>query len=82
MAGNPYSVHCHPSQDVLWRHWTFSPRSLLPHNKRVIIRSLLGAARLTTSECSSQSRRQASLPPVLLLIRSILFQSNILHYIY
>jgi hypothetical protein len=37
----------------------------------MIIRRLLGAARLTTSECSSQSRRQASLPPVSLLIRSI-----------
>ena len=37
---------------------------------RMIIRRLLGASRLTTSECSSQSRRQASLPPVLLLIRS------------
>jgi hypothetical protein len=38
---------------------------------RMIIRRLLGAARLTTSECSRQSRRQASLPPVSLLIRSI-----------
>jgi hypothetical protein len=38
---------------------------------RMIIRRLLGASRLTTSECSSQSRRQASLPPVLLLIRSV-----------
>jgi hypothetical protein len=38
---------------------------------RMIIRRLLGAARLTTSECSSQSRRQASLPPGSLLIRSI-----------
>jgi hypothetical protein len=37
---------------------------------RMIIRRLLGALRLTTRECSSQSRRQASLPPVLLLIRS------------
>jgi ribosomal protein S27AE len=36
----------------------------------MIIRRLLGASRLTTSECSSQSRRQSSLPPVLLLIRS------------
>jgi hypothetical protein len=40
-------------------------------NKRMIIRRLLGAPRLTTSGCSSQSRRQASLPPVSLLIRSI-----------
>jgi hypothetical protein len=38
---------------------------------RMIIRRLLGAARLTTSGCSSQSRRQASLPPVSLLIRSV-----------
>jgi len=38
----------------------------------MIIRRLLGAAHLTTSECSSQARRQASLPPVLLLIRSIM----------
>jgi hypothetical protein len=30
------------------------------------------ASRLTTSGCSRQSRRQASLPPVLLLIRSIM----------
>jgi hypothetical protein len=36
----------------------------------MIIRRLLGALRLTTSECSRQSLRQASLPPVLLLIRS------------
>jgi hypothetical protein len=38
---------------------------------RMIIRRLLGALLLTTSGCSSQSRRQASLPPVSLLIRSI-----------
>jgi len=37
---------------------------------RMIIRRLLGALRLTTSGFSSQSRSQASLPPVLLLIRS------------
>jgi hypothetical protein len=36
----------------------------------MIIRRLLGALRLTTSGSSSQSRSQASLPPVLLLIRS------------
>jgi hypothetical protein len=36
----------------------------------MIIRRLLGALRLTTSGSSSQSHRQASLPPGLLLIRS------------
>ena len=36
----------------------------------IAIRRLLGALLLTTSECSSQSRRQASLPTVLLMIRS------------
>jgi hypothetical protein len=39
---------------------------------RMIIRRLLGALRLTTSGCSRQSRRQEILPPVLLLIRSII----------
>jgi len=34
------------------------------------IHCLFGAKRLTTSELSRQSRQQASLPPVLLLIRS------------
>jgi len=36
----------------------------------LVIRRLLGALRLTTSGSSSQSRSQASLPPVFLLIRS------------
>jgi len=35
----------------------------------IIRRLLLGALRLTTSGFSSQSRSQASLPPVLLLMR-------------
>jgi hypothetical protein len=36
----------------------------------MILRSLLGALRITTSGSSSQPRSQASLPPVFLLIRS------------
>jgi len=40
------------------------------------IRRLFGAKRLTTSEFSIQSRRQTSLPPVLLLIRSALYEKN------
>jgi len=42
----------------------------------MIIRGLLGASRLTTSGCSRQSLRQASLPPVLLLIRSDYVESR------
>ena len=39
---------------------------------RITIRLWFGAPRLTTRECSRQSRWQASLPSVLLLIRSAL----------
>jgi hypothetical protein len=44
--------------------------SLPRQSLRMNIRRLLGAKRLTTSGFSRQSRRQTSLPPVLLLIRS------------
>ena len=37
---------------------------------------LLGAKRLTTSGCDRQSRRQTSLPPVLLLIRNAFASMN------
>jgi len=48
---------------------------------RIAIHCLSGAPRLPSSECSSQSRRQASLPPVLLLIRSAFCsKSDILYY--
>jgi hypothetical protein len=42
----------------------------------MMIRGLLGAARITTSGCSSQSRRQAILPPVSLVIRSVMWTNE------
>ena len=51
-------------------NWLSRPRAAST-TLRMTTHRLLGATRLTTSGCSSQAHRQASLPPVSLLIRSI-----------
>ena len=52
------------------KHFRESAWPLFENTLRIASRLPFGAKRLITSEYSRQSRRQASLPPVLLLIRS------------
>jgi hypothetical protein len=73
LRGSPrYGVIQKLENNVLFR--TLRARN---NTLRIVIHLLLGAKRLTTSGCSRQSLRQTRLPPVLLLIRSVLGPYNI-----